>query len=139
MQSLSAVPGVNGPAPTSFEEFWPYYVSQHLHPLTRLMHVAGTLGGITAGAAGIVRRRRALLALAPLIGFGSAWFSHFVIEGNKPASFGNPLWSFRADFRLIRRFFSGTLDADVAQVRTALGLREDQIRIVDAPELVHAA
>ena len=24
------VPGVNAPAPTTYEEFWPYYVSQHL-------------------------------------------------------------------------------------------------------------
>jgi hypothetical protein len=33
--------------------------------------------------------------LWPVIGYRFAWFGHFVIEGNKPATFSHPWWSFR--------------------------------------------
>ena len=38
---------------------------------------------------------RRFLAGFPLISYSVAWFSHFVIEKNNPASFGHPLWSLR--------------------------------------------
>ena len=28
--------------PQSFEEFWPYYVSQHMNPTCRKLHFVGT-------------------------------------------------------------------------------------------------
>src|SRR6266511_3820898 len=36
------VPGVNAPDPGSYREFWAYYLSQHLHPMTRRVHAAAT-------------------------------------------------------------------------------------------------
>src|SRR5437763_1375442 len=93
----NGVPGVNAPDPTTYEEFWPYYVSQHLHPTTRQVHVfATTLAVGTAAVAVLLRRPKAVLA-APLVGYAPAWFSHFVVEKNKPASFGHPGWSAMAD------------------------------------------
>ena len=134
-----AVPGVTGPAPTSYEQFWPYYVSQHLHPTTRRIHVLGTLAGLGCVVLAAVLRRARLTLAAPLLGYGPAWFSHFRIERNKPASFGHPLWSARADLRLLRRYMDGTLGRDVSAVRDALGLANAHETLTDFPERSAAA
>jgi hypothetical protein len=134
------VPGVNGPEPANYEEFWPYYVSQHLHPATRAIHVVGTVMGLACGAAVALRLLPARAVVAgPLLGYGPAWTSHFLIEKNKPASFGHPAWSFRADLRLLRRTWARTLGGDVQAVRTALHMSPDQQRLADVPELKKAA
>jgi hypothetical protein len=68
----------------SFEDFFPYYVGQHSKPATRWFHFAGTHLGVASGFAGIARRNPKLIALAPVLSYGFAWFSHFTIERNKP-------------------------------------------------------
>ena len=35
------------------------------------------------------------------------------VEGNVPATFGNPLWSLRGDFEMVYRMITGTMDAEV--------------------------
>lgn len=129
---LSSIPGVNGPDPTTFEQFWPYYVSQHLHPMTRHLHAWGPSLAILLGAGGAAAGVLWLVPTAVALGYGTSWFSHFVIEQNKPASWGRPAWSFRGDMRLIRRYFTGRLADDVRGVRTALGLRPEQRTLADA-------
>ena len=129
---LAAVPGINGPDPTTYEEFWPYYVSQHLHPLTRAMHAWGPVLVTVAAVAGVATGRWWAPLLGVVVGYGIAWISHFAVERNKPASWGRPAWSFRGDMQLIKGYFRGTLAADVAVVRAALGLREDQRTLADA-------
>lgn len=121
MTDLAAgVPGVNAPDPTTYEEFWPYYVSQHLEPATRTMHAVGTSVALVIGTLGILRRRARLVALAPIVGYGFAWAAHLGFEKNKPATLGNPLWSFRGDLELLRRSVAGEMDEEVAKVRAAL-------------------
>lgn len=126
------VPGVNAPDPTTYDEFWPYYVSQHLHPTTRAVHVGGTTAGLLVALAALVAGPLWLLALAPVVGYGCAFSSHYLVEGNKPATFGNPAWSFRADFHLLGRTYVGHLGEDVRAVRAALGLRPEQRTLADA-------
>jgi hypothetical protein len=87
-QTLNAVPGVNSPQPTTYAEFWPYYVSQHLHPMTRALHAWGPLLALTIAVTGVVTGRLLLLPAALVVGYGIAWISHFAIERNKPASWG---------------------------------------------------
>ncbi|MBV9411534.1 MAG: DUF962 domain-containing protein [Acidimicrobiia bacterium] len=131
MDLKDGVPGVNGADPESYEEFWPYYVSQHLHPATRAIHVGATSAALACGAAGIALFNPVLVAAAPVMGYGPAWISHFAIEKNKPASFGHPFWSLRADLRQVRKFFMGRLEADVQEVRKALHLRPGQRTLAD--------
>jgi hypothetical protein len=103
------------PTFASFEEFYPYYVGAHSKPATRWMHFAGTHLGAVVGMSGIARRRPLLLAAAPVISYGIAWFSHFTIEKNKPATFGHPLWSLRGDMRMIATMWRGR-DADLGRI-----------------------
>jgi len=131
MDLTKGVPGVNAPAPETYEAFWPYYVSQHLHPATRAIHVGATSAALACGAVGMLTFNPFLVASAPVIGYGPAWVSHFAIEKNKPASFGHPFWSFRADLRQVRKFFTGRLDVDVQAVRAALHLRPNQRTLAD--------
>ena len=137
MDVTNGVAGVNAPDPETYEEFWPYYVSQHLHPATRVIHVGATSAAMVVGATGIALLNPLLVAAAPVLGYGPAWASHFLIEKNKPASFGHPFWSFRADLRQVRKFFTGRLEADVQQVRKALRMRPEQRTLaeVDKPHL----
>lgn len=91
----------------SYEEFWPYYVAMHSKAATRWVHLAGTLTGLTLSAYGLVSGRRKFLPALPVIGYGTAWPAHFLIEKNNPATFGHPLWSLRGDAQMIRMMLAG--------------------------------
>src|SRR6202035_2707447 len=86
---------------SDFEEFFPWYVGQHSKRATRWFHFAGTHLGAATALVGAATRRPALLPAFPVISYSVAWFSHFVIEKNNPASFGHPLWSLRGDVRML--------------------------------------
>jgi hypothetical protein len=95
----------------SFEEFWPFYVSQHSKKPTRSIHFIGSTLALGAVAAAVVTRRPALLLGAPLAGYGAAWVSHFFVEKNRPATFTYPLWSLMGDARMWWNMVNGTMDA----------------------------
>jgi hypothetical protein len=97
----------------SFEDFWPYYVRAHSKLATRRWHAVGTASALACLVTFAATRRARWLALAPVLGYGAAWYSHFFIEGNKPATFGHPLWSLRGDFEMLTRMITGTMDAEV--------------------------
>lgn len=97
----------------SYEEFWPVYVRFHSHPVNRAMHLAGTTAAVAALGAFALTGKKRLLALAPVLGYGPAWIGHFFVEGNRPATFEYPLWSLRADFEMVVRMITGTMDAEV--------------------------
>lgn len=103
--------------PTTFEEFWPYYVSQHRDPTCRRLHFVGTTLAMACVAVAPVAPG-ALLA-APVVGYGLAWIGHFAFEKNKPATWGGAqfaLWSLRGDLRMWRHMVSGTMDAEVERL-----------------------
>jgi hypothetical protein len=133
------VPGVNAPMATDFNGFYAFYLSQHLHPRTRLSHVTGmTLGWLSVLAAVVLGQPWLLLGL-PIFGYAGAIPSHYIWERNKPASFLGIrmfVWSIGGDLRQFAGFYTRRLDADVTAVRAALGLRDDQVTLADAPELV---
>ena len=93
----------------TFEEFWPFYLREHQNPLNRTLHVVGTGTGLLCAAAGLATFNPLLVAAAPVVGYGSAWFGHFIIEKNKPASFRYPGWSLRGDLRMLRLTVTGRL------------------------------
>ncbi|WBP91213.1 DUF962 domain-containing protein [Kitasatospora cathayae] len=102
----------------SFEEFWPYYVAMHSKAATRWVHLVGTLTGLAVGAHGLARGLKHRLVALPLIGYGTAWPAHFLVEGNNPATFGHPVWSLRGDARMIGMMLSGR-DAELGAIARA--------------------
>lgn len=99
----------------TFEEFWPYYVREHAKKTTRTIHFVGTTAVMGLVAYGIARRKLWPFLVAPVAGYGPAWFSHFFIEGNKPATFQYPLWSLKADFIMWSKIARGQMDEEVAR------------------------
>ncbi len=81
-------------------EFWPFYMSEHRNARNRQLHFAGTTLAVALLLGAIFLRRPQLALAAPLAGYGFAWFGHFVVERNRPATFQYPLWSLICDFRL---------------------------------------
>lgn len=96
MQDTAMVPKLS-----SYEEFWPYYVSEHSLPVTRTLHFVGITLGILCLVAGLLVSAWWFLG-ALLAGYGFAWVGHFFVEKNRPATFTYPLWSLRGDFRMFR-------------------------------------
>ena len=100
----------------NFDDFWAYYLAQHSDPTNRLMHAIGTSAALATAAYAVFKRKPKLLALAPLIGYGPAWLGHFVVEGNRPATLGNPLWSLRGDMKMLRLMLSDELDEEILRL-----------------------
>ena len=102
--------------PASFEEFWPYYVSQHQNTTSRKLHFIGTT--IAMGCLAMAPASPWMVLAAPIAGYGFAWIGHFAFEKNKPASWGGPkaaYWSLRGDLRMWMYMLEGTMDAEVAR------------------------
>ncbi len=101
----------------SFDDFWPFYLGQHAKPGTRLLHTVGTTLALLCLSAAIVWRRPAIVALGPVLAYGCAWIGHFFVEGNRPATFGHPLWSLRGDFKMYALILSGRIGHELDRLR----------------------
>lgn len=103
--------------PTTFEEFWPYYVSQHTNRTCRQLHFVGTT--LAMGCLAIAPVVPPAALAAPVVGYGLSWIGHFAFERNKPASWGGlqaAAWSLRGDLRMWRKMLAGEMDAEVERV-----------------------
>ncbi|XP_020699640.1 uncharacterized protein LOC110111911 [Dendrobium catenatum] len=100
----------------NLEEFWAFYVSQHSKPLTRRWHFMGTLSGILCFLFAAISGWWALVLAAPLLAYGMAWYSHFFVEGNPPATFGYPFWSLLCDFRMFGLMLTGSMDREIKRL-----------------------
>jgi len=93
----------------SYDEFFNFYLREHSHPRNRMMHAAGTLLGLCTLVVPFALGHPRYALLWPVVAYGFAWTGHFLIEGNKPATFGHPFWSFISDFRMLGLMLSGKL------------------------------
>ncbi len=85
---------------TSFALFWTYYLGEHSKPLTRWLHLFGTMAGLLTAMVSLITGNYGGLLVALGLGYGLAWLSHFLVKKNKPATLRYPLWSLLADFKM---------------------------------------
>ena len=96
----------------SFADFWPYYVRQHSLPRTRILHATGSVLAVATVGAAFATSLWLLLA-APVVGYAFAWYAHFFVEKNRPATFAHPFYSLAADYRMVFLMMAGRMDAEV--------------------------
>ncbi len=102
---------------SSYDEFFAFYLQQHSEPGNRLLHCCGTILGFAVFLWALLFSQHRWLAWLWLpIGYGFAWTGHFLIEGNKPATFGHPWWSFISDFRMLGLMLTGRLNRRLGQM-----------------------
>jgi len=94
---------------TSFDAFYPFYLTQHANRTCRRTHFIGSTGALLALAALAVTGNGWWFLAALVSGYGGAWIGHFVYEKNRPASFAQPLYSFRADWVMYWQMLTGKL------------------------------
>ena len=98
-----------------FETFWPRYLKAHSHPMTRSLHVAGTIAGTSLVLASLALRKPWLALGGLLAGYGPAWLSHALIEHNKPETLNAPLASLKADYIMAYHILRGSIDGEIAK------------------------
>ena len=103
---------------TSFEEFWPYYVAHHSHPVSRALHFFGTSLAVAVLAAALTVGTPLWLILVPIAAYGPASIGHFLVEKNRPAAFAYPFWSLRGDLRMYRLMWMAQMEPEVARARS---------------------
>ncbi|MBP0492381.1 DUF962 domain-containing protein [Roseomonas indoligenes] len=97
----------------TYAEFWPYYLREHADPVTRRVHVLGTVLGAGLFLVGLLTGRWWLMLAGVVSGYLFAWVSHMTIERNRPATFTYPLWSLGSDLRMAGLYLTGRLDEEL--------------------------
>ncbi len=97
------------PSFASFREFYPYYLGQHTHPVSRRLHVSGTLLALALGGGALVTGHWTWLFAVPLAGYLPAWVGHYFFEHNAPATFSHPLYSLRGDLSMLTEVLTGRM------------------------------
>ena len=101
----------------TYSEFWDFYVREHSKPLNRLLHLIGTTLGIVLLIYFLSTGRWYYFPLFFVVGYAFAWFAHFVVEKNRPATFKYPFWSFISDFKMIAYMLTGRMGREVDRVK----------------------
>jgi hypothetical protein len=86
----------------SFAEFYPFYLSQHQNKICRRLHFIGSSLILILIAYCTKTSSWQGLWLIPVIGYGFAWFGHFIFEKNKPATFTYPIYSLIGDWVMFK-------------------------------------
>jgi len=84
----------------SFNDFYPFYLGEHVNKISRRLHVIGSSCVIALCLTAIVTANFSLLWLLPLVGYSFAWVGHFIFEKNRPATFKHPIYSLMGDFKM---------------------------------------
>ncbi len=95
-----------------FADFWPDYVRAHADARTRVLHAIGSVLSIVMLGLSFAINLWFLIAV-PVVGYAFAWYAHFFVEHNKPATFGHPFFSLAADYRMLFLMMAGRMDAEV--------------------------
>jgi hypothetical protein len=106
---------------TTFWDFYPYYLTEHSLPVNRTLHFIGTGIVILLFLIGLFTWHPLLFIFIPIAGYGFAWFGHFFLEKNRPATFTYPLWSLGSDFVMFWHILTGQIGKKVEEAHRTIG------------------
>lgn len=98
---------MNDLAYRSFDEFYQSYLREHSHPWTRRLHFLGTTLVPVILVAAVATNAWWLIVVAVVQVYALSWFSHYVIEKNKPVAFDHPWLCLLSDWRMWWEMASG--------------------------------
>jgi len=93
----------------SFAEFYPFYLNEHSRRVTRRLHFAGSSLALVCLLMLVLSGNLWWLVSSLVCGYAFAWFSHFTIEKNRPATFRQPLYSFMGDWKMFWQMLTGQI------------------------------
>lgn len=100
----------------TFSEFYPFYLSQHRHPVNKWLHVVAVFLTLTLLIYVLVSRWWLGFLALFVVGYGTSWIGHVFFEKNQPATFQFPFYSLMGDLLM----FKDTLSEKFRQIRKAL-------------------
>jgi len=95
--------------PTSFREFYPFYLSEHRNRACRRLHFIGTSTGLACAAQAVASLDFWWLVGGLAAGYAFAWVGHFFFEKNRPATFTHPVYSFAGDWVMWKDMLTGKI------------------------------
>ncbi|KAL4433320.1 hypothetical protein ABPG74_017424 [Tetrahymena malaccensis] len=84
----------------NFQEFYPFYLSEHSNITNRRLHYIGTTLSILLQLIIIFLGHYQFIPFVFLSGYIFPWIGHFFFEKNKPASFKYPVLSLMGDIKM---------------------------------------
>ncbi len=94
---------------TNFDDFYPYYLSEHSNRTCRRLHFIGSTIGLALFATALITGNWWLLLVGVVQGYAWAWVGHFFFEHNKPATFQYPWMSFKGDWVMWKDMLTGKI------------------------------
>ena len=91
----------------TFSDFYPFYLGEHRNPMCRRLHFIGSSLSLVCLVLLVLSGELWWLLAALLSGYGFAWFAHFLVEKNKPATFRQPVYSFMGDWKMFWEILIG--------------------------------
>jgi len=88
--------------PTTFREYYSYYLSLHQNKTCRRLHALGQLSTLTLLGYAVMTHTWFLLLVVPFVIYPFALSGHYFFEKNKPAAFTNPLWAKACDWVMLK-------------------------------------
>lgn len=100
----------------TLKEFWPFYVREHLNPISRRLHFIGSALNLLLLAMGVITSDWRWWVAMPVVAYGFAWTGHFVFEKNRPATFKHPVLSLIADYKMFFLILTGKMDQELNRI-----------------------
>jgi hypothetical protein len=93
----------------SFQDFYPFYLSQHENSICRRLHFIGSTLILLILTYALITQQWHLLWCLPIVGYGFAWIGHFFFEKNRPATFSYPFYSLLGDWVMFKDILVGKI------------------------------
>lgn len=94
---------------STFAAFYADYLTEHTNRTSRELHFFGSTLAIFFVIALMLTGNMAWLLAAALSFYGFAWIGHLMFEGNRPASWRQPFYSFAAAWLMYWQLLTGQI------------------------------